>query len=120
MNMRKLISAILFASDIEMGKEQRVTLSGKIVDAIKTQYDYKHKNQVEPVANGADTRKHNTAVVRLTQEELYTLGMTVEDKELSVFFGGLSNELQKMDEERQREEIKSRGADFCEPGVNCE
>ena len=111
--MRKLISAILFSSEIELSKEQRVTLSGKIEDAIKSQYDFNHKTQREPLSNTA-------AVVRLTQEELHTLGMTVEDKELSVFFGGLSNELEKMEEERRQEEMKARGVDFCEPGVNCE
>tara|TARA_R100000458_G_C8124898_1_gene142257 strand:- start:86 stop:442 length:357 start_codon:yes stop_codon:yes gene_type:complete len=118
--MRKLISAILFSSEIELSKEQRVTLSGKIEDAIKSQYDFNHKTQREPLSNTANPREHNTAVVRLTQEELHTLGMTVEDKELSVFFGGLSNELEKMEEERRQEEMKARGVDFCEPGVNCE
>ena len=118
--MIKLISAILFSSDVELNKEQRVTLSGKIVDAIKSQYDYKHKTQREPIVNGADTREHNTAVVRLTQEELYICSMELETKELAIFFGGLSNELQKMDEERQREEMVNRGVDFCEPGVYCE
>ncbi len=46
--------------------------------------------------------------------------MELEDKDLSIFFGGLSNQLQKMDEDRQREEMANRGVDFCEPGVNCE
>tara|TARA_R100000152_G_C6767395_1_gene192590 strand:+ start:13 stop:369 length:357 start_codon:yes stop_codon:yes gene_type:complete len=118
--MRKLISAILFSSDVELSKEERITLSGKIEDAIKSQYDYKHKTQREPLNNGANTREHNTAVVRLTQEELYTCAMELEDKSLSIFFGGLSNQLQQMEEERQREEMANRGVDFCEPGVNCE
>lgn len=118
--MRKLISAILFSSDVELSKEQRITLSGKIEDAIKSQYDYKHKEQREPLKNGADVREHNTAVVRLTQEEMYICAMELQNKELSIFFGGLSNQLQQMEEEKQREEMANRGVDFCEPGVNCE
>jgi len=118
--MRKLISAILFSSDVELSKEQRVTLSGKIKDAINSQYNVSNKKPKEPFKNGADIHKDNTAVVRLSMSELWILCNELQNKELAGFFGKLYNKLNDMNTKRQDEEIKQRGADFCEPGVNCE
>jgi len=119
--MVKLISAILAVYDLDITKEKRTTLSGKISDALKSQFIIKSKTEREPLVSKADKVLMNTAVVRLSQEELYICSMEMENKELSNFFGNLSNKLIGMEKERQREEVKKRtGAEICEPGVNCE
>tara|TARA_Y100001951_G_C11253723_1_gene248068 strand:- start:457 stop:828 length:372 start_codon:yes stop_codon:yes gene_type:complete len=123
--MIKLISAVLFAHDEYYGeklnKKERLTLSGKIRDVLKSQYNISSKTETEPLVSKADIKNMNTAVVRLSQEELYTCSMELQDKDLANFFGNLSNKLKDMEEERQRDEVKSRtGTEICEPGVNCE
>tara|TARA_R100000656_G_scaffold79075_1_gene58140 strand:- start:219 stop:422 length:204 start_codon:yes stop_codon:yes gene_type:complete len=63
--------------------------------------------------------KKCSALVRLSYDELYELGMTL-DSELGIFFGNLSNKLEKMVEEDNEKEEKQRGNQNCEVGVNCD
>ena len=120
--MEKLISAILFSfgDDMAETKEGRMTMAGRIADVIRSQYFIKSKTHTEPIVNSADPKKDDTATVKLSVQELWTICNELEDKELSGFFGNLYNKLKKMREERLEVEKKQRGVDFCEPGVNCE
>ena len=63
--------------------------------------------------------KNSTATVKLTYDELYELGMTLDSK-LGKFFGELSNQLEKKVEEDNEKEAQQRGQQSCEIGVNCD
>lgn len=120
--MEKLISAILYTygTDIAETKESRMTMAGRIADVIRSQYIIKSKTQREPEVSKADKKNDDTAVVRLSKQELWILCNELKNKDLSDFFGNLYNKLEEMKQEQIDIETKARGVDFCEPGVNCE
>tara|TARA_X000001382_G_scaffold129578_1_gene121955 strand:+ start:729 stop:1115 length:387 start_codon:yes stop_codon:yes gene_type:complete len=128
--MVKLISAILYAENIgdnNVKSSDRTALAGKIADALHSQYLVQSRTQVEPIQYQADKNKEDTAVVRLNKEEMSTIMIALELRpdrkhwsELGTFFNGVLNGLQKKRDKEIDKQMAQRGADYCEPGVNCE
>tara|TARA_R110002074_G_scaffold221702_3_gene392436 strand:+ start:7134 stop:7376 length:243 start_codon:yes stop_codon:yes gene_type:complete len=79
----------------------------------------KKKIYLHKKSEDCDPTKEKHASVMLSRDELYELGMTLDNK-LGIFFGNLSKELDSMDSKRIEEEILQRENQTCQEGANCD